>query len=957
MTNFWESSNSSTRFIERHIGIKRHDKEMMLANLGFSSLDDLVYTAVPDSIQNHTPLELPNEASENDALEELKAIMSKNKVMTNMIGMGYYGTHTPSVIQRNILENPGWYTQYTPYQSEIAQGRLEALVNFQTVVTDLTGLDIANASLLDEGTAAAEAMNLSYNVKKKTQSDVYFIADNCHPQTIAVTETRAQALGIEVCIDDPTKFNWSKKPFGVLLQYPVTDGSIVDYTGLIAEAHKSQSVVTMAVDLMALCLLKSPGELGADVAIGNAQRFGVPMGYGGPHAAFFATKDAYKRKLPGRLVGISKDKNGKLAYRLALATREQHIRRDKATSNICTAQVLLAIMSSMYAVYHGPKRLKQIAESIHAKSVILGHGLKSLGFDLGAQPWFDTIKVLVPGEAQKYLQKALDRNINIRKLDDNTLTVSVDETTSIAQIELLLSAFRSDDKNLSAEMISKECSEVIPVSMLRKDSYLSHPVFNSHHSETEMLRYIRKLESRDLSLTRSMIPLGSCTMKLNATSELQPISWPEINKIHPFVPLDQAKGYTELFNNLESWLSEITGFHSVSLQPNSGANGEYAGLLVIKKFHEEKGESHRNICLIPQSAHGTNPASAALAGFKIVIIKCDEEGNIDIDDLKAKAETHKDSLGALMITYPSTHGVFEENVIDICNLVHEKGGQVYMDGANLQAQISLCKPGDFGPDVCHMNLHKTFCIPHGGGGPGIGPIGVKQHLSPFLPNHPLVKTGGERGTGPVSAAPWGSASILPISWMYIRMTGGLGLAEATKVSILNANYIAKKLDPWYPIVYKGNEGLVAHECIIDLKQVKKDCGIDENDIAKRLMDYGFHAPTVSWPVPSSLMIEPTESEPLHEIDRFCDAMISIKKEIDQITAGTWPRDNNPLKNAPHTAEMIADDQWSYPYERSMAAFPSKQVADNKFWPIVARIDNAFGDRNLVCSCPTPELFS
>jgi len=640
-----------------------------------------------------------------------------------------------------------------------------------------------------------------------------------------------------------------------------------------------------------------------------------------------------------------------------LATREQHIRRDKATSNICTAQVLLAIMSSMYAVYHGPKRLKQIAESIHSKSVILGHGLKNLGFDLGAQPWFDTIKILVPGEAQKYLQKALDRNINIRKLDNNTLTVSVDETTSIAEIELLLSAFSSDDKNLSAEMISKDCSEVIPVSMLRKDSYLSHPVFNSHHSETEMLRYIRKLESRDLSLTRSMIPLGSCTMKLNATSELQPISWPEINKIHPFVPLDQAKGYTELFNNLESWLSEITGFHSVSLQPNSGANGEYAGLLVIKKFHEEKGEVHRNICLIPQSAHGTNPASAALAGFKIVIIKCDDEGNIDINDLKTKAETHKDSLGALMITYPSTHGVFEENVTDICNLVHEKGGQVYMDGANLQAQISLCKPGDFGPDVCHMNLHKTFCIPHGGGGPGIGPIGVKQHLSPYLPNHPLVKTGGERGTGPVSAAPWGSASILPISWMYIRMTGSLGLAEATKVSILNANYIAKKLDPWYPIVYKGNEGLVAHECIIDLKLVKKDCGIDENDIAKRLMDYGFHAPTVSWPVPSSLMIEPTESEPLHEIDRFCDAMISIKKEIDQITAGTWPRDNNPLKNAPHTAEMIADDQWSYPYERAMAAFPSKQVADNKFWPIVARIDNAFGDRNLVCSCPTPELFS
>ena len=955
MAGLLEEAFYRTPFVNRHIGPTEAEQKKMLETLGRPSIENLVDTAVPASIRDDTPPDLPEPVTEEAALKELAAMMAQNRTdYRSWIGMGYHGTLVPPVIQINILENPGWYTQYTPYQSEIAQGRLEALLNFQTMVADLTGLDIANASLLDEGTAAAEAMNMCLNLKKRNQSEIFFIATDCHPQTIELVRTRAEALDVEVRVGDPDQFDSGDDlPFAVLVQNPATDGRIRDYSALADRLHQNGGFLVMACDLLSLCLMKSPGEMGADIAVGTSQRFGVPMAFGGPHAGFLACRDSYKRKLPGRLVGVSRDSQGKQGLRLALATREQHIRRDKATSNICTAQVLLAIMSGMYAVYHGPQGLKNIATAVHARARLLAAGLSKAGLGVVHEQYFDTLLIRSAGAAAQWMQKALDQKINLRLVDADHVSIALDETTTAEDLQDLLRVF---DASTDLEDLAREAKPELPAGLQRTSAYLSHPIFNSWHSETEMQRYIRKLESRDLSLTRSMIPLGSCTMKLNAAAEMLPVTWPEVNSLHPFVPREQAQGFYQLFENLESWLAATTGFAGVSLQPNSGAQGEYAGLLVIARYHESRGEGHRRICLIPSSAHGTNPASAALAGMKIVVVRCDGDGNIDLADLKEKAATHKDNLAALMVTYPSTHGVFEEGIVEICDTIHEHGGQVYMDGANLQAQISLCYAGKFGPDVCHLNLHKTFCIPHGGGGPGVGPIAVRKHLCPYLPGHPVVKTGGDHATGPVSSAPFGSPGVLPISWMYIRMMGADGLRDATRVSILSANYIAKRLQDHYPVVYTGREGLVAHECIIDLKQAKKTAGIDENDIAKRLMDYGFHAPTVSWPVPHSMMIEPTESESLREIDRFCEAMISISKEIDAIARGEFPADDNPLKNAPHSADMVLSDGWDHPYSRETAAFPAMVVRDNKFWPFVSRIDNAWGDRHPVCSCPLPGAF-
>ncbi|MES2745881.1 MAG: aminomethyl-transferring glycine dehydrogenase [Bdellovibrionota bacterium] len=951
MSMVWDKANTIQNFAERHIGPSEAEVKAMLSELGYASLDALTKTAIPKAIQTKVALDLPLALTEHEALAELSRIMKKNKVYKSFIGLGYYDTITPSVIQRNILENPAWYTQYTPYQPEIAQGRLEALINFQTLVTDLTGLPIANASLLDEGTAAAEAMTMSRDICDSEQGQTYLIAADCHPQTIEVVRTRAEALGIPTKIVAPAEMTISKDSYGVLLQYPNTNGTVEDYEKLIAKAKSEGLIVTLATDLLALCVLKSPGELGADIAVGTSQRFGVPLGYGGPHAGFFSTKDEYKRRIPGRLVGVSKDAQGAQAYRLSLQTREQHIRRDKATSNICTAQVLLAIMASMYAVYHGPKGLKVIAERTHAMTGILATGLKKLGYKLLSESYFDTITVLENDNLINQIEAAAEgEQINFRKTVSGQIGISFDEKTQLSDIERILTIFALGKPVPKLQDLSKDVSDVLPKSLVRKSTYLQHPVFNAYHSETEMMRYIRKLEGRDLSLTRSMIPLGSCTMKLNAASELYPITWPEVNSLHPFVPLEQAAGYLELFHTLENYLAACTGFDAISLQPNSGAQGEYAGLLVLRKYHISRGEGHRTVCLIPSSAHGTNPASAVMAGMEVVVTRCDKNGNIDVEDLKAKAIQHKDRLAALMITYPSTHGVFEEDVVKICDIIHENGGQVYMDGANLNAQVGLSSPGKFGPDVCHMNLHKTFCIPHGGGGPGVGPIGVKSHLAKFLPNHPVVKMGGTEGVGPISAAPWGSASILPISWMYIRMMGGEDLKRATQIAILNANYIAKRLDPHFPVVYRGESGLVAHECIIDLNKVKKSADVSVDDIAKRLMDYGYHAPTVSWPVPNTMMIEPTESECKREIDRFCDTMISIRSEIAEIEQGKVNRENNALKNAPHTAPVMMG-AWDRPYSREQAAFPKEWVKESKFWPFVGRIDSAFGDRNLVCTCP------
>lgn len=952
MARVWEKANDIQRFSDRHIGPSDHDIKTMLEKLGYASLDDLTRTALPQAIQSNKTLDLPKALPENEALDELRRVMKKNKNFRSFIGMGYYDTITPTVVQRNILENPAWYTQYTPYQPEIAQGRLEALINFQTMVCDLTGLAISNASLLDEGTAAAEAMAFSHDVVGEGHGDTYLIAAECHPQTIEVVRTRAEALGVKTKIVPTAQLSFDATSFGVLLQYPDSNGVLQDPAGLIQKAKDSGLIVTLAVDLLALCLLKSPGELGADVAVGNSQRFGVPLGYGGPHAGFFATKDEFKRRIPGRLVGLSKDANGQPAYRLALQTREQHIRRDKATSNICTAQVLLAIMASMYAVYHGPKGLQRIAERTHALTKIFASGLRSLGFKLKSENFFDTVTVVLDdkGEKDRIVAMALADEINLRHDEKGLIGISFDEKTHPSDVERLLKHFAHERSIESLTQLAEKSREALPETLKRKSEYLTHPVFNAYHSETDMMRYIRKLEGRDLSLTRSMIPLGSCTMKLNAASELMPITWPEVNGLHPFVPLDQAAGYLELFQTLERYLSACTGFDGISLQPNSGAQGEYAGLLVIRKYHQSRGDHKRTVCLIPSSAHGTNPASAVMAGMEVVVVRCDKNGNIDLEDLQEKAKEHKEKLSALMITYPSTHGVFEEEIVKICDVIHQNGGQVYMDGANLNAQIGLCLPGQYGPDVCHMNLHKTFCIPHGGGGPGVGPIGVKAHLTQFLPNHPVVTMGGKEGVGPITAAPWGSASILPISWMYVRMMGPDGLKRATQVAILNANYIAKRLDEHFPVVYRGRSGLVAHECIVDLKEVKKSADVSVDDIAKRLIDYGYHAPTVSWPVPNSMMIEPTESESLHEIDRFCDTMISIRDEIRDIERGRLSKESNPLKHAPHTISALTD-AWDRPYDRAQAVFPKAWVRESKFWPFVGRIDGAFGDRNLVCTCP------
>ncbi|MGA2178107.1 MAG: aminomethyl-transferring glycine dehydrogenase [Verrucomicrobiota bacterium] len=969
---------SPDRFVRRHIGPRPADAGEMLRLLGYASLDAMIDDAVPKPIRLARPLQLPAARNEHEALAALKEIASQNQVCRSFIGMGFYDCITPAVIQRNVLENPGWYTQYTPYQAEISQGRLEALLNFQTMVADLTGLDIANASLLDEATAAAEAMTMCHALKDGR--NIFFVSETCHPQNIKVIQTRAKALGIEIVVGSHGHFSFTEKVFGALVQYPDTFGAIYDFAPFVEKAHAVGAMVAVATDLLALTLLKPPGDFGADIAIGSAQRFGVPLGYGGPHAAFFAARDQFKRSMPGRIVGVSKDSRGRPALRLALQTREQHIRREKATSNICTAQALLANMASMYAVYHGPEGLKKIAQRIHALTGILATGLEKLGFNV-TQPsrlrgqggnersneqagrlrhFFDTITVnLGKKPSADVLKIAEAHRMNFREIDDHTLGISLDEATSESDIIEIWQVFKGDKAiGFTVADVADHASRTSP--------FLTHKVFNRYHSETEMLRYLKRLESRDLSLTASMIPLGSCTMKLNAAAEMLPISWPEFAKLHPFAPLKQARGYQILFQNLEDWLAEITGFAGISLQPNAGSQGEYAGQLVIRAWHESRGEAHRNICLIPTSAHGTNPASAVMAGLKVVAVVCDKDGNIDVADLRAKAEAQKKDLACLMITYPSTHGVFEKTIKEICEVVHANGGQVYMDGANMNAQVGLCRPADIGADVCHLNLHKTFCIPHGGGGPGVGPIGVAKHLVQFLPEHSVVGvhasacsgTGNNlkvelQHIGPVAAAPWGSAGILPISWMYIAMMGADGLTEATKFAILNANYIAKRLENHFPTLYCGHGNLVAHECILDLRRFKS---VTAEDVAKRLMDYGFHAPTLSWPVAGTLMVEPTESESKFELDRFCDAMIAIHAEMTAIESGAADKQNNLLKNAPHTADMIAADNWTRPYSRESAAFPVAGLRDYKFWPAVGRVDNVYGDRNPVCTCTGMDTF-
>jgi glycine dehydrogenase len=924
----------------------------MLGLLGCASLDALVDAAVPPQIRLQRPLQLPPARSEYEALAALKEIASQNQVFRSYIGMGYYDCITPTVIQRNMLENPGWYTPYTPYQAEVAQGRLEALLNFQTMIIDLTGLEVANASLLDEATAAAEAMTLCHSLKEERK--IFFVSEACHPQTIDVMKTRAGALGIEVVTGDHQTFQFSDRVFGALVQYPNTFGEVHDYSGFIEQAHAAGALVAVATDLLSLTVLRPPGEFGADVALGSAQRFGIPLGYGGPHAAFFATRDAFKRSMPGRIVGVSKDSRGRPALRLALQTREQHIRREKATSNICTAQALLANMASMYACYHGPSGLRQIADRVHSLTVVLAKGLARMGYRVGSSQFFDTIRVALGDKrAEDVLQAAERHRMNFRPINEHTVGISVDETTTEKDLADIWRIFSGDDA--PAFTVADLAAEVHPqynAPHARTSKFLTQPAFTRYHSETEMMRYLKRLESRDLSLTTSMIPLGSCTMKLNAAAEMLPVTWPEFSRLHPFAPLRQARGYQLMFQQLEEWLSEITGFAGISLQPNAGSQGEYTGLLVIRAWHLNRCEGHRNICLIPASAHGTNPASAVMAGLKVVAVACDMEGNIDVADLRAKAEAHKENLAALMVTYPSTHGVFEQSIRELCDIVHANGGQVYMDGANLNAQVGLCRPADIGADVCHMNLHKTFCIPHGGGGPGVGPIGVAEHLVEFLPGHSVVNLGGENPVGAVAAAPWGSASILPIAWVYITAMGAPGLKQATQYAILNANYLARRLQGYFPVLYRGHGNLVAHECILDLRQFKD---VTVEDVAKRLMDYGFHAPTISWPVPGTMMVEPTESESKEELDRFCEALISIHAEINAIQCGQADKKNNVLKNAPHTADMLAAEPWGRPYSREQACFPAKWLHDHKFWPAVGRIDNVFGDRNLVCSCAGMEM--
>ncbi len=944
-------------FAPRHIGPNSEEVAAMLGVLGYDTLDQLIDATVPSDIRLDRPLNMMPAMSEFELLGELRRIAEMNTPARSYIGLGYYDTVTPPVIFRNVLENPGWYTQYTPYQAEISQGRLEALLNFQTAVIDLTGLPIANASLLDEGTAAAEAMHMSY-AETKNKEEAFFVSSECFPQTVAVVQTRAEALGINVIVGDHETFDFSTPIFGALLQYPAGEGEIYDYREFAARCREHGALVTVAADIMALALLTPPGEFGADIAVGSTQRFGVPLGYGGPHAAYFSCREEFKRKIPGRIIGLSVDAEGKPALRMALQTREQHIRREKATSNICTAQVLLAVIAGMYAVYHGPEGVRKIASRIHRLTRTLAAGVSSLGFSVRHADFFDTIAIETGGKTDLVLEAARRHGVNLRQIDETTLGVSLDEATTVTELETLMTVFNGGTP------VEEDLDQFVPGDELaiaenhrRTSDYLTHPVFNTHHSETEMLRYMRKLESRDLSLTHSMISLGSCTMKLNATTEMIPVTWSEFGRVHPFAPLDQTLGYQFLFDSLESDLEEITGFHRVSLQPNAGSQGEYSGLLVIRAWHRSRGDDNRTICLIPGSAHGTNPASAVMAGMKVVVVKTDEEGNIDVDDLRTKAEKHGDDLAALMVTYPSTHGVFETSIREVCSIVHEFGGQVYMDGANMNAQVGLCRPGDFGADVCHLNLHKTFCIPHGGGGPGMGPIGVAEHLAPFLPGHPLVEgVGGEQGISAISAAPWGSASILLISWAYIHLMGGDGLTDATKIAILNANYTAHRLNEHFPVLYRARNGTVAHECIIDLRSLKLSTGVGVEDVAKRLIDYGYHAPTVSFPVAGTMMVEPTESEAKDEIDRFCDAMISIRAEIQALELGLASKEDNVLRNAPHTAASAVVEEWTHPYSREEAVYPAPWTTEHKFWPIVGRVNNAAGDRNLICACPPIEEY-
>jgi glycine dehydrogenase len=931
-------------FVRRHIGPSPEDIARMCAVLGVADLDALVQQTIPASLRSPRPLDLPEAASEVDALAMLAERAAQNQLWRSYLGQGYHGTITPGVILRNILENPGWYTAYTPYQAEISQGRLEALLIFQTLVQELTGLDFANASMLDEGTAAAEAMAMAHRLQDG-DVDRFLVSDRCHPQTIAVVRTRAEPLGIRVEVGDPDRWDLGQPCFGALLQYPDTSGHVRDLTAICAGVHAAGGLVTVATDLLALVALTPPGAFGADMAVGNSQRFGVPMGYGGPHAGFLAARDSHKRQLPGRLIGVSKDANGQQAYRMALQTREQHIRREKATSNICTAQVLLAVTAAMYAVYHGPEGLRRIAGRVHGLTCLLARGLQAAGHTLDHSAFFDTLRVRCADPAG-VLARAQSRRINLRRFDDGSIGVSLDETCGEADLADLLAVFGASLPE--GVEVTADCG--VPTALRRSGPLLTHPVFSRYHSETDMLRFLHQLEVKDLALNTAMIPLGSCTMKLNATAEMAPVTWPGFGALHPFAPAEQAQGYRRLFEELQEWLAEITGFAAVSLQPNAGSQGEYAGLLCIRSHHRARGEGHRTVCLIPTSAHGTNPASAVMAGMRVVAVACDDQGNIDVDDLRAKARAHQDELAALMVTYPSTHGVFEESIREICRIVHDHGGQVYMDGANMNAMVGLCRPGDLGADVCHLNLHKTFCIPHGGGGPGMGPIGVAPQLVPYLPGHPSVGLGGPESLGVVSAAPWGSPSILPISWAYIRMMGPRGLTEASKVAILNANYIARRLEGHYDVLYRGAEGRVAHECILDTRPLKATSGVGADDIAKRLMDYGFHAPTMSWPVTGTLMVEPTESEPLAELDRFCDAMIEIRQEIAAIEAGRADREDNALKHAPHTAAVVCADEWNHAYSRRSAAFPKAGLAV-KYWPTVGRVDNTWGDRNLVCACP------
>ena len=928
------AKNSTQKFSHRHIGPNDHEINEMLSFLGYESIDELIHKTIPDNILLKDKLDIGDGLSEHEFLKTIKSVASKNKIVKSFIGMGYYGTITPPVILRNILENPGWYTAYTPYQAEISQGRLEALLNFQTMVTDMTGLEIANASLLDEATAAAEAMVLMYRSSKN--GDQFFVADDCHPQTIDVLKTRAEPIGIQLIIDSPNKFNFTDQVFGYLIQCPTTDGKVFDYRVICDKAHQVGAFVAVATDLLSLAIIPEPGSFDADIAIGNSQRFGVPLGFGGPHAAFLAAKENFKRKMPGRIIGLSKDSHDNQALRMALQTREQHIRRDKATSNICTAQVLLSVIAGMYAVYHGPKGIYEIAHSVHSNARKLATALTNGGYKIVHDQFFDTIRISLNGKNLE-LEKA---EMNFRKFDNGDIGIAIDETSTHSDIAKIIKIFGVNFKSKSEYKLSSS----------RNTQYLLHEVFNSYHSETEMMRYLKKLESKDLSLNTSMISLGSCTMKLNAAAEMMPISWPEFNTIHPFAPKDQTRGYYQLFESLSKWLVDITGLHSCSLQPNSGAQGEYAGLMVIRAYHRDKGDNNRTVCLIPESAHGTNPASAVMAGMDVVVIKCDESGNIDVQDLKEKSIANKSNLSALMITYPSTHGVFEESVSEICDIIHSNGGQVYLDGANLNAMVGLSRLGEFGADVCHINLHKTFAIPHGGGGPGMGPICVGEHLSSYLPGHPVLSN-DSKSISAISAAPFGSAGILPISWGYISMLGNEGVKKASQIAILNANYMAKRLENDYKVLFRGVNGTSAHEFIIDLRGLKNDTGISDEDIAKRLIDYGFHAPTMSWPVPGTLMIEPTESESKKELDRFCDAMVSIKKEIDDVVNGKFDPEDNPLKNAPHTALSIMNDNWNHKYSREIAAYPAAWLKDYKYWPSVGRVDNAFGDRNLICTCP------